>query len=451
MAAAAGAGAGQVLECKQTLKDVLSTAADLYKRGKSSEAASLLSSKLKAFPDSSVLHFRLAWVLHKRHQFEEATEHALESLRLEPRAYNARMLFVCIMMEVGVFEYAENSIQELLDQDPKRCATEDIAHGLVDAQADAKPVLMAIKAAQKQLDRCVGLYDKHHYSECAAEAAVMLKGYPHAAKVRQLKASAEMSIGEFGTALSTLCAAPRWESSFSSLKARALLWTDDFKGALSAAEAGLRSDPESLGCAEVRTTAVLLCRLFDEGVASMSRGNYGLAGDKLSQLYGLLPEKMTSSRARIMSHMGWAFHMGGQSATALPLLQKSVEIMPTCKTLMRIARVHEKLDDLPEALRALQKARGLDATDREVVREIERIREMIERKESKIKLPHEVLGISSTASPDEVKKAYRRLAILWHPDKVPADKKAEAQEKFKEINGAYEAMRNGTAPCEDDD
>ena len=51
---------------------------------------------------------------------------------------------------------------------------------------------------------------------------------------------------------------------------------------------------------------------------------------------------------------------------------------------------------------------------------------------------YEVLGVNKDASAEDIKKAYRKAAMKYHPDQNPGDKSAE--EKFKEVNEAYEVL-----------
>lgn len=61
-----------------------------------------------------------------------------------------------------------------------------------------------------------------------------------------------------------------------------------------------------------------------------------------------------------------------------------------------------------------------------------------------MKNPREILGVAVDASEEDIKKAYRKLAMEWHPDRHGGSK--EAEEKFKEINAAYQILTGKARP-----
>lgn len=70
---------------------------------------------------------------------------------------------------------------------------------------------------------------------------------------------------------------------------------------------------------------------------------------------------------------------------------------------------------------------------------------MHERKEIKVnRNPYDILGVSPTATEEEITKAYRRLAKKYHPDLNPGD--SSAAQKMSEINAAYDQIKNGYKP-----
>ena len=53
---------------------------------------------------------------------------------------------------------------------------------------------------------------------------------------------------------------------------------------------------------------------------------------------------------------------------------------------------------------------------------------------------YQILGVSRDASDSEIKKAYRKLAVQYHPDKNPGNQ--EAEERFKEISAAFDILKD---------
>ena len=60
-----------------------------------------------------------------------------------------------------------------------------------------------------------------------------------------------------------------------------------------------------------------------------------------------------------------------------------------------------------------------------------------------------MLGVAKGASAEEIKKAYRKQAIEWHPDKHKDDGKEAAEKRFKEINEAYQVLSDESGKTKD--
>eukprot|EP01094_Clydonella_sp_ATCC50884_P029454 TRINITY_DN9231_c0_g1_i1.p1 TRINITY_DN9231_c0_g1~~TRINITY_DN9231_c0_g1_i1.p1 ORF type:complete len:500 (-),score=147.90 TRINITY_DN9231_c0_g1_i1:82-1581(-) len=97
-------------------------------------------------------------------------------------------------------------------------------------------------------------------------------------------------------------------------------------------------------------------------------------------------------------------------------------------------------DELDLAYREISRARQVNQNDRrgmDAFRRVERLQKMASRKDY-----YKILGVNKASTPKEIRKAYRKLALEWHPDKHKADGKEEAQRRFTDINEAYEVLND---------
>lgn len=92
--------------------------------------------------------------------------------------------------------------------------------------------------------------------------------------------------------------------------------------------------------------------------------------------------------------------------------------------------------DWEAAVRELKSLQEANPQDNSIARELRQAE--LEQKKSKRKDFYKIIGVDKDASENDIKKAYRKLAIVHHPDKNPDDE--DAEKRFKEIGEAYETL-----------
>ncbi|CAG2057515.1 unnamed protein product, partial [Timema podura] len=173
-------------------------------------------------------------------------------------------------------------------------------------------------------------------------------------------------------------------------------------------------------------------------------GNEAFKASRLAEAYNLYTEalridphnsltnaKLHFNRATVSSKLGRLNESVADCTAALKLDETYL------KALLRRAKCYMDLNDFDEAVRDYEKAVKMDKS-RENKRLLQEAK--LSLKKSKRKDYYKILGIDKNASTDDIKKAYRKRALVHHPDRHASAsevEKKEQEKKFKELGEAY--------------
>lgn len=126
---------------------------------------------------------------------------------------------------------------------------------------------------------------------------------------------------------------------------------------------------------------------------------------------------------------------------ALKMLNRAIQFNPKyAKAYVKRGDVNTDLGNHEEALRDYQTAHQLEPKEFNVEDKIKHAK--VKAREAAKKDYYKILGVEKSASEDDIKKAYRKLALKWHPDRNQGseEEKAKADKMFKDINEAYSVI-----------
>ncbi|TWU75803.1 hypothetical protein ED733_004120 [Metarhizium rileyi] len=220
------------------------------------------------------------------------------------------------------------------------------------------------------------------------------------------------------------------------LRGRVFYGQGDNTKAIQSFRMALTCDPDYRDAVKWLKTVQKLDRMKEEGNAEFKAGRFQPAIEKYSQALAVDPNNH-SINAKLLQNRAQCKIKLKQYSEAISDAERAVSLDPSyLKAKKTKANALGQAGNWEEAIREWKAIQEADPEDRTIPKEVRRAE--LELKKSLRKDYYKILGVEKDCGPDDVKKAYRKMAIKLHPDKNLDDPDAET--KFKDLSEAYETL-----------
>jgi DnaJ family protein C protein 7 len=170
------------------------------------------------------------------------------------------------------------------------------------------------------------------------------------------------------------------------------------------------------------------------------KGDYDEAINMYTKILDIDPNNKIFN-STIHANRALCLQKKNKTLDALGDINKAIEMNPNyTKAYLRRGNIHMSLRNFEEARYDFQKVKEIEPSNTEASKLIEEAKR--EEKNAKKKDYYKILDIPKGSSEAEIKKAYRKMALKWHPDKnsESEEHKKEAEKIFKDVNEAYSVL-----------
>ncbi|KAF2746666.1 TPR-like protein [Sporormia fimetaria CBS 119925] len=259
---------------------------------------------------------------------------------------------------------------------------------------------------------------------------MLLRGEAH------LKMGNSNALGEAQNVAMTLLRNNSQDPEALVLRGRALYAQGENDKAIQHFRQALNCDPDFKLAVKNLRMVQKLDRMKEAGNAAFKAGRYQEAIDTYTQALEVDPANKNTN-SKILQNRAICNTKLSNFSNAIADCDAALALDPSyTKARKTRAKALGESGNWEEAVRELKAIHEANPSEPGIAKEIRNAE--LELKKSKRKDYYKVLGISKDASEQEIKKAYRKLAIVHHPDKNPDDE--DAAERFKEIQEAHETL-----------
>ena len=203
----------------------------------------------------------------------------------------------------------------------------------------------------------------------------------------------------------------------------------------------LKLDPEHTACKNGYRLVKKVSTLLEKSATAMTKKEYETATKYFQDLLKADPQHRTIIPKANIDLAECLLHLK-RFPEAKAAASKAISLDEQNSHFHRImGRIHMELDEFDEAVGKFRRAHELSQSDESIADELRKAEAAL--KQSKQKDYYKILGVSRKATTKDIKKAYRELALQWHPDKHTGDEEKEKAEKqFQLIAEAAEILGN---------
>merc|ERR1712226_38028 len=403
---------------------------EFYKQKSYSKALEYYSEAIELCPKCCAYYGNRAATFMMLSKYDKALEDARVSLQIDPNFVKGHLREAKCHLIMGVASPAIVSYEKALALEPNNNVA---ISELQQAKALQQFEQQAEQAYQNQdyrkvvycMDRCKDVSPEcTKFKVLKAECLALLKRYQESQELANdlLRADGNNADAIY---VRGLC----------------LYYQDNVQKAFQHFQQVLRLAPDHQRARTAYRNAKLLNQKKEEGNEAFRTGKLTKAYDVYSEALAIDPNnvfvnsKLYCNRATVCSKTG-------KLQDAIEDCSKAIELDDTyTKAYLRRAKCYLDTEQYDEAVRDYEKLHKTDKSSREYRKLLQDAK--LELKKSKRKDYYKVLGVTKTANEDEIKKAYRKRALLHHPDRHSSASDAEKKEeekKFKEVGEAYSVL-----------
>jgi DnaJ homolog subfamily C member 3 len=397
------------------------------------EALEMYNMAAEKEPENGSNFFKLFKVHSRMKQYAKALSEIERALVLESGNTDWRIQKAKLLQSLGQCDRAVAELAQV--QSGNDGDNEDVQALLQEASECDQTISFAQKALLEEDYRTAA-----HYFQVA------MKFVEQATDLLLQKASALLYTGDYYGVISDtgkiLKQYPQHLEAYR-LRGMAYFWLGDHDVATQHFREGLKSDPEHQGLKDGHKLVKKIEKKKKKADEAYSSGDFEKAIQLYTDAINIEPSHVNfahPTRLLIIKSYSKLSQHDRAIEEATNLLSDDETNLESHWALGDALTAAEKYEEAVRAFQAAVESLPEGETERKQQAQKKVQEAQVALKQSKEKNYYKILGVPRTATSKEIKSAYRKLALQYHPDKVKAEDKEEAEKKFQDIGEAYEVL-----------